>query len=497
MKTNNKIKFIVIDLFCGAGGTTTGFENTDIAKVIACVNHDKNAIKSHLLNHPDCKHFEEDILFLNLDVLQQYVDKAKLLYPNAKLILWASLECTNFSDAKGGKPRDEDSRTLAHGLYRYIAKLNPDYIQIENVREFMSWGPLNSDGKPESRTKGRDWIRWKEYICDNFGYKDEWRLLNSADFGAYTSRERLFGIFAKPGLPIKFPKQTHSKSSSKDNLFSNFNDWKKVKDVLELENEGNSIFTRKKPLVDKTYKRILAGVLKQVVGVGDKEFMVKYNSTGKDGNLDSSVFPTSIPCHTIACQDRIGVASVTFIDKYYSGQEENRSQSIENTIGTLTCIDHHSKITCLMRYHGSEDNVLSTEVPSPTLTTKDTVAKLSFIFNPAYGGCSHSIERPCCVIVARQDKAPLYLITAKIGNYKVPVYDTDSEIVVQLKQIMAEYGIVDIKQRMLTISEKLKIQGFPVNYKLFGNQEEQGKFIGNSVTPIIPEMWAVELSQYF
>ena len=113
-----------------------------VAKVIACVNHDANAIASHAANHPDALHFVEDIRTLNLDRLLAHVEVSRKQYPAARVVLWASLECTNFSIAKGGQSRDADSRTLAEHLFRYIDALRPDYIQIENVKEFMTWGPL-------------------------------------------------------------------------------------------------------------------------------------------------------------------------------------------------------------------------------------------------------------------------------------------------------------------------------------------------------------------
>lgn len=142
------IKLLYVDLFCGAGGTSTGVNSARIngescAKVVACVNHDANAIASHASNHPDALHFTEDIRTLNLDPLIAHLEKCRQKYPDALVVLWASLECTNFSKAKGGQPRDADSRTLAEHLFRYIEAINPSYIQIENVEEFMSWGDLD------------------------------------------------------------------------------------------------------------------------------------------------------------------------------------------------------------------------------------------------------------------------------------------------------------------------------------------------------------------
>ena len=136
------MKLLYIDLFCGAGGTSTGVENAryegrQCAKVIGCVNHDANAIASHAANHPDAMHFTEDIRTLELSPLIAHIAKMRKLYPDAFVVLWASLECTNFSKAKGGQPRDADSRTLAEHLFRYIEAINPDYIQIENVEELF------------------------------------------------------------------------------------------------------------------------------------------------------------------------------------------------------------------------------------------------------------------------------------------------------------------------------------------------------------------------
>ena len=144
---SSNIKLLYVDLFCGAGGTSTGVEKASLngkkcAKVIACVNHDANAIASHAANHPDAVHFTEDIRTLELTPMVEHLQKMRAKYPDAYVVLWASLECTNFSKAKGGMPRDADSRTLAEHLFRYIEAINPDYIQIENVEEFMCWADL-------------------------------------------------------------------------------------------------------------------------------------------------------------------------------------------------------------------------------------------------------------------------------------------------------------------------------------------------------------------
>lgn len=196
----DNIKLLYIDLFCGAGGTSTGVENATLggqrcAKVVACVNHDPNAILSHQANHPDTLHFIEDIRTLDLTALIAHLNRMRAKHPTALVMLWASLECTNFSKAKGGQPRDADSRTLAEHLFRYIETLRPDYIQLLNVEEFMSWGDMDENGHPISKDKGKSYVRWVNNVC-KYGYYFDWRILNAADYGAYTSRKRFFGQFA-------------------------------------------------------------------------------------------------------------------------------------------------------------------------------------------------------------------------------------------------------------------------------------------------------------
>ena len=223
------IKVIYIDLFCGAGGTSTGVHlarhgGDPCAKVIACVNHDANAIASHAANHPDALHYTEDIRTLELGPLAAHAARMRRQYPDAFVVLWASLECTNFSRAKGGLPRDADSRTLAEHLFRYIEALNPDYIQIENVEEFMSWGDLDERGKPVSRDAGRLYRKWVANVR-GYGYDFGHRILNAADFGAYTSRRRSSGSSPAAAFRSSFrnrltPRTRHRATCSGSSLAS-------------------------------------------------------------------------------------------------------------------------------------------------------------------------------------------------------------------------------------------------------------------------------------
>lgn len=533
-------QLLYIDLFCGAGGTSTGVNSARLngqqcAEVIACVNHDAKAIASHAANHPSALHFTEDIRTLQLAPLVAELLKCKEQNPDALVVLWASLECTNFSKAKGGQPRDADSRTLAEHLFRYIEAIDPDYIQIENVEEFMSWGALDDNGKPVSKDRGRSYVRWVNKV-KRYGYNFDFRILNAADYGAYTSRKRFFGIFAKKELPIVFPKQTHSKKAE-HTLFGDLEQWKPVREVLDFDDEGRSIFDRKKPLAEKTLERIHAGLIKYVAG-GKDAFMVKYNSMSQKGKY----VPPSLsePCPTVTTQGRLALASVSFLSKQFSGHPEDKNISVDSPAGTITTIDHHAFVSV---HYGNGFNT-SCEVPAATLTTHDRMALVQvkrFIANEYSGGgqvssverpnpavltnpkqklvtvkpwimdtnfsnVGSSIDEPSRVITANRkhhylmnprfavtEEIPNFIVVSDSGEVTIEIYDTDSPMTVKIKEFMALYNVIDITMRMLKIDELKLIMGFPKDYELIGTQADQKKFIGNAVEVTIARKWCEAL----
>ena len=535
------IELFVIDLFCGAGGLSEGVEEARLngnrcAKVVCCVNHDKNAILSHYANIPDALHFIEDIRTLELSPINTIVERIRELYPDSMIMLHASLECTNFSKAKGGQPRDADSRTLAEHLFRYIDVIDPDYIQIENVEEFMSWGDMDEKGKPISMDKGRLYQKWVRNV-KKYGYNFEHRILNAADFGAYTTRKRFFGIFAKKSLPIVFPEPTHCKGGRQD-MFSRLEKWKPVKDVLDFSDEGTTIF-REKPLAEKTLERIYNGLIKFVAG-GKDAFLVKYNSMNRTGKYNAPGIDE--PCPVVTTQNRLGVAQVCFLSKQFSGHPESKNVSVEEPAGTITCRDHHAFVSA---HYGNGFN-RSVNEPSATVTTKDRLSlvtprfianeysgggqhtsidnicpailtnpkqklitckpwimntsfsnigsnieepaqtitanrKWHYLMNPQFNSAGGSVDNPCFTLIARMDKMPPYLVATESGQIAIEIYDNDSPMTVKIKEFMALYGIVDIKMRMLRIPELKRIMGFPEDYVLVGTQADQKKFIGNAV----------------
>ncbi len=428
----------VIDLFCGAGGVTTGIEKAKYkglkcANVIACINHDPIAIASHKANHRGVLHFTEDIKTFD-------VTKFPAWSPGAIKVLWASLECTNFSNAKGGMPRDADSRTLAEHLFRYISHLDPDYILIENVREFMSWGPLDLNGKPISKEKGIDYVKWVKKV-KRYGYKYEFRILNCADYGAHTSRKRLFICFAKKELPMIFPLPTHAKKAGKG-----LKKWKAVKQVLDFNDEGESIFTRKKPLSEKTLERIYAGLEKYVAG-GDDKWIVKYNSACNNTSVNkgSSV---EEPSPTITTMPGVGVASVNkaFLVSHLS----DNPKSIDEPFYTITTQPQHEIINIekafVAQYNsGSDKNrVKGIDEPCNTIPTNNRFAlvQAKFLVNYNHSSKCDSIESPAPVILTHDKLAlasPEFMVKYhKTGKNISSVDDPSSTITTKDRQALIQ-----------------------------------------------------------
>ena len=591
---------LVIDLFCGAGGTSEGIENARYmdkknSVIIVGINHDIIAIYSQAKNHPLAYYTTEDIRFANLSPIKKIIDAIKIKYPNCPIILWGSLECTNHSNAKGGMSRNADSRTLPWELYRYIKLLNPDGIWIENVREFAEWGPLmekvviKKDGKsnflrkpvpadkeaefyqvkiqegynlscplerikekkkvigfapvwvPIKDEKGTYFYPWKQEI-DNYGYHNQHRILNAADFGAATNRKRLILIFMRKGWPITWPHPTHSKMGGKD-AFDNLQKHVPVRDCLDFSDEGESIFIPGRITSEESFKRIYAGLIKFVAG-GEDKFVLQRNSgqplskvypinapaktlTTTDGNqmIVSTCFLVNYnrnsdsnsidePSPTLCTKDKLAKANVEFIDVIYGNGYASSIDNPAPTLRTKDCLAFvNAKYFIYSNYSGGGTSS-AIEQPHPTilanpkqrlikvepwimdtqygnigtdinepLGTITANRKYHYILNPQWGGNHGDINKPMFTLIARMDKAPPYLITTNSGHVAIPVFKSDTETIIKIKEFMAIYSIKDVKMRMLHIVEMLKIQSFPENYFLAGSKADKKKFIGNSVPP--------------
>lgn len=511
----------IIDLFCGGGGTTTGIVNVEGCHVVAAVNHDAKAIETHAANHPETVHLTEDLT-------KVYVvgKKLKKICPDPD-ILWGSVECTNFSNAKGGAPRDQDSRTLPEVMIHYTKVLRPRYVIIENVREFLSWGPLRQkvdkhgnpvwrtrNGKkepalePESKLNGRDYLRWV-YRIQDLGYDYDYRMLDSADYGAHTTRTRYFGVFWLKGEPMAWPEPTHAEFPEKvGGLFgSKLKKWRASAEKLNLEDYGESIFTRKargkKPLVENTLRRIAYGIEKYC----GKPYMMQYYGSNQAQGLDQ-------PCVTITTGDRHQI--VQFLSRIMWGME-HQVKGIDKpyrailTGGDDQKISIDNKVFLIQGY--TRDNASSDpNKPLPVIVTDNKHRLVQVEMTPASredvvqflskqwsgDGNVGSVEDPFHTVATADGSSQVtvqFLVkqrgTGRTKDIETPApASTTSGQHLGLCTISADGTInviTDIFLRFLTVQELKELQGFPKDYKLVGTQRDQKKFIGNSVVPHVAQ----------
>lgn len=307
------------------GGATQGIHLAG-QKVIACVNHDPVAIECHEKNHPEAEHFPEDITDWKVILkLKKIVEDLRAKEPNCIIKIWASVECTHFSKARGGLAREADSRTLAEHLHIYEKELKPHSFYIENVEEFLTWGPLDSKGKVIQEFKGTDYESWRDtFIGRGFNY--DYKLLNSADFGAHTRRVRYFGIFTKDEK-IHWPEQTHIKRGLPNP--KNLPYWKPVKDLLNLSEEGVSIFglnKKNKPWATASLKRVWEGMKK--FHENEKHFLTSYYGNGTYHSIEA-------PCNTLTTKERYAFSTIVKKQWLVDTQFDNRGRSIEEPCQTL------------------------------------------------------------------------------------------------------------------------------------------------------------------
>lgn len=249
---------LVADLLCGAGGSSTGAQRAlaelGLEMELVCVNHWDVAIDTHQRNHREARHYVQDIATVRPHILvpEGYLD-----------LLMASPTCTHHSVARGGKPTSDQQRSDPWHIITWLTELRVKRIIIENVWEFIGWGPVNAKtGKPIASRKGEYFHAWTETLR-RLGFELEWRKLNAADYGDATTRQRFILMGRSDGRKIRWPMPTHKKRDAVNaDLFSGVKPWRPAREIIDWQIKGRSIFNRKKPLAPKTLARIYAGAQK-------------------------------------------------------------------------------------------------------------------------------------------------------------------------------------------------------------------------------------------
>lgn len=326
--------YIHVDLFSGCGGVTTGrvqaLDELGIPHRGYAINHSPWAVATMRANHPDVTTLEMDLMAA---VPAKVVPQWRIDH------LHASPTCTHFSRAKGGRPRCEQLRSQPDIVFRWLDEHYVPSVSVENVPEFVDWGPLNSEGYPIASKKGacfRAWIAGLEAR----NYIVSWRVVNCADYGDATSRRRFFLKAVKRGSgKPNWPWPTHAENPKPEpDLWGRVQQkWRGVKECLDLSDTGKSIFARKNPLAPNTLKRIAAGAEKYW-GIDIKPFIVRLRNNQEAASIEE-------PISTISCSGaHHALCTPIVVDHCNNGV----AQDIERLIGAQTTHDRYSVVTPLV-----------------------------------------------------------------------------------------------------------------------------------------------------
>lgn len=395
----NFVDELIVDNFAGGGGASTGIELATGRIVDIAVNHDRAAIEMHEKNHPYTKHYCEDVW---------QIDPRKVTQGRPVALAWFSPDCKHFSKAKGGVPVSKKIRGLAWVAARWAATVHPRVIILENVEEFMTWGPIK-DGQPIEEKKGKTFQSFVR-VLKKHGYDVDWKVMKASDYGAPTSRKRFFLVARCDGQPIVFPKPTHGKGK----------DLKKERaaaECIDFTDMGKSIFGRKKPLAVNTMKRIARGLDKFVIKAPNP-FILQMNYENPPQDVNE-------PLTTITTVNKHFVATPKLNPYIMSNNTGNAPHSIEDPLPTVTTGGRNFVVTpSLIQYHGeqSEKEVRGQSVKQPinTIDTRNRYGLSSAFISKYYSGESQSgadVKEPLPTVTAIDHNALVAVnISSRFGN---------------------------------------------------------------------------------
>jgi len=438
---------LIVDNFAGGGGASLGIEWALGRSPDVAINHDEEAIAMHAANHPGTRHLCGDVW----DVAPKAACVGR---PVA--LAWFSPDCKHFSRAKGTKPVEKRIRGLAWVVVRWAKTVRPRVIILENVEEFADWGPLLDDNRPDPARKGLTFRRWWGSLVAA-GYQVEMRQLRASDYGAPTSRNRLFIIARSDGGPIVWPEPTHGPHRAAPH--------RTAAECIEWAVPCPSIFERTKPLAEKTLRRIGRGIWRFVLGKG-QPFIVPVAHGG-----DDRVHGLDEPVPTVTGGHRGELALVAaFLAKHYGGHE-TPGTSPSSPLSTVTVRDHHHLVTShMLKLYGTCPDGQSLSLPFPTVRAEGTHLGEVRAFLLKYNRTSTS---------GRALELPLDTVTTR-DRFGLVRVEGD------------EYAITDIGMRMLVPRELFRAQGFPDSYCIDPaidgaplSKTAQVRMCGNSVVPQI------------
>jgi len=437
-----KKTFNVVDMFCGAGGESTGIIQAaleqDMNVNLLAINHWERAIETHAANYPSANHLCESV---------ERIDPTKVVRKGKINLLWASPECTDFSNARGGRPRSDQKRVTPWMILKWLQELHVERVIIENVKEFQKWGPLDKNGKPIDKLRGQT-FRAFIHAIQSLGYIVDWRVLTCADYGDPTTRQRLFIQAVKGRKHIMWPQITHVDGYVKNRR--GIKPWVPAKDIIDWGIPGESIFNRKKPLVENTLRRIAAGIEKYWGDYAEPFLAVMYGT--------NNACSLNMPMPTITKSGAHHALVTPMLMGHTSG---SMPYPVKKPLNTVVAQGHISLLQpFITRYHGArstgENRNHEITRPLPTVDTSNRYALVSPLLLEYYGnGGSCPVDYPLKTVTTK-DRFAL---------------------------IEAGDMCLDITFRMLQAHELKRGQGFDKDYIITGNDTEQKIQIGNAVPP--------------
>lgn len=479
---------VILDYFAGAGGASTGIEQALGRSPDVAINHCEHAVQVHALNHPETHHVRVDVWD---------VDPRLHLPPGTVDLAWFSPDCRHFSRAKGKRPVAKSVRGLAWIVCRVAGKRRPRVIVLENVQEFRSWGPVRKvrTGKrkgerhPVKSKKGQTFRKFVAQL-EALGYVVEHRVLNAADYGAPTARERLVLIARCDGAPIVWPEPSHGPGRPLP--------YRTAAECIDWTISVPSIFGRKRPLAPATLRRIAAGVVKFVLAC-PRPFLVQVNH-GRD--LDRSR-DLDRPMPTIASHNGFAVVVPSLIhcgngERKAKGKQKAqkpRVKDIQAPLGTVVGTKKHALVVAFIAKHFKGATGSALDQPLATVTARDHNALVACHVTKFFGTSTGApLDAPAPTVTGQGGH--LGLVAAFLTKFykgkdngqkvneplhTIPTRDRFGLVTVQIDG--EDYAVADIGMRMLEPRELARAQGFADSFQLVGTKTDQTARIGNSVPP--------------